>query len=186
MNETESGLGFAPDDPTDGRKQGDWKTRYPDKECQLNIRKEAIYIGVLLFLTPILMLILWMRFPTYWFIIDEYHYEIILRYSIAWLGGTLGGTLFDIKWLYHSVARNLWNVDRRLWRLFTPHISGALAFAIILLISSGILKIFDKETIHSPSVILSIGFLVGYFSDSATAKLSELAETLFGTLKKSK
>jgi hypothetical protein len=28
---------------------------------------------------------------------------------------------------------------------------------------------------------LSLGFIVGYFSDSATAKLTEIAETLFGS-----
>jgi hypothetical protein len=28
-----------------------------------------------------------------------------------------------------------------------------------------------------------LGFLVGYFSDSAIAKLTEIAETLFGTIR---
>ena len=34
--------GFAPSDPTDGRKPGDWKTRYPEKEAQRGILFEAM------------------------------------------------------------------------------------------------------------------------------------------------
>jgi hypothetical protein len=30
-------------------------------------------------------------------------------------------------------------------------------------------------------LVVGLGFLVGYFSDSAIAKLTEIAETLFGT-----
>ena len=97
------------------------------------------------------------------------------------MGGTLGGTLFAIKWLYHVVARELWNMDRRLWRLFTPHISGGLAFAVTVLISSGIMRIFDAHATASHSVVVAVAFLVGYFSDSAVAKLTDIADTLFGT-----
>jgi hypothetical protein len=93
----------------------------------------------------------------------------------------LGGTLFAIKWLYHVVAKELWNLDRRLWRLFTPHISGGLAFAVIALVSSGILRMFDAEALSRNSVVVGLGFLVGYFSDSAVAKLTEISEALFGT-----
>jgi hypothetical protein len=31
--------------------------------------------------------------------------------------------------------------------------------------------------------VIGLGFLVGYFSDSAIAKLTEVAETLFGTVR---
>ena len=107
--------------------------------------------------------------------------ESVGRYGLAWIGGTLGGTLFTIKWLYHVVARQLWNLDRRLWRLFTPHISGGLAFAVIALVSSGMMKIFNAKATHTPSVVVGMAFLVGYFSDNAVAKLTEIANTLFGT-----
>jgi hypothetical protein len=93
----------------------------------------------------------------------------------------LGGTLFAIMWLYHVVAREMWNLDRRLWRLFTPHISGGLVFAVIALISSGIMRIFDSRATSSHSVVVELAFLVGYFSDSAVAKLTEIADRLFGT-----
>ena len=58
-----------------------------------------------------------------------------------------------------------------------PHISGALAFAFLVLISSGILTIFNLEPGNeSLTVPIAVGFIVGYFSDTATAKLKEVAE----------
>lgn len=186
MNDEKPAPGFAPDDLTDGRERLDWKTRYPDKEAKRAILLEAIYVTLLLFGIPILILLIWLKIPRIWLQIEEAQYKVLMTYAFAWLGGTFGGTLFDMKWLYHSVAKQIWHRDRRLWRLFTPHISGALSFAVVLLISSGILRIFDQTALDSPAVVLAIGFMVGYFSDSATAKLTEVAETLFGATSKSR
>jgi hypothetical protein len=144
-------------------------------------RSEAIYLGTLLFLMPMLMVVLWLEFPKYWFHLSDAKYAPLLKYGFAWAAGTLGGVLFDLKWLYHTVARGLWHLDRRLWRIFTPHISGGLSFFALALISSGALRIFDSKATNSPASIVGVGFLVGYFSDSAIAKLTEVAETLFGT-----
>ena len=170
--------GFAPDDPTDGRRLLDWKTRYP--EAQRQIWTDGAYLAVLLVSIPALMLAFWVGYPNRWLQLSDDRYATVVKYALAWLGGTLGGTLYDIKWLYHSVARQIWHVDRRLWRIFTPHISGALAFAMIALISSGILRIFDTQAMQSRSLTVAVAFLVGLFSDKAVAKLSEVAETLFG------
>jgi hypothetical protein len=132
---------------------------------------------------PIAILILWLGYPEHWLRLSDQTYKPVLKYGLAWLGGVLGGTLFDVKWLYHSVARQFWHLDRRLWRLFTPHLSGGLAFVVVALISSGILRIFDPQALQSPSLVVGIAFMVGYFSDSAVAKLSEIAATLFGTVR---
>jgi len=43
------------------------------------------------------------------------------------------------------------------------------------------LRVFDPEAGRSLSVIVGMGFMVGYFSDSAIAKFTEVAETIFGT-----
>jgi hypothetical protein len=106
-----------------------------------------------------------------------------VKYGFAWTGGSLGGVLFDLKWLYHTVARGSWHLDRRLWRIFTPHISGGLSFFVLALVASGGLRIFDSKATDSLSLVLGLAFLVGYFSDSAIAKLTEVAETLFGTIR---
>lgn len=179
MSEANGDTGFG-SDPTDNRKLLEWRSLYPP-EANVHIRVEAIYLGLLLAATPVLMMFLLCKAPhALWKVLGLGAGEAFTTYGLAWMAGTLGGTLYAIKWLYHVVARQLWNYDRRLWRVFTPHISGGFAFAILTLISSGILKIFDSQAVHSRSVVVSIAFLVGYFSDSAVAKLTEIAETLFG------
>ena len=171
---------FAPFDIKDGRKLGEWKSKY-SSEALTGIKYEAIYLVVLLFGCPLMMLLLFLGLPKIWLGVDDVIYKSIVKYGLAWLGGTLGGTLFDLKWLYHSVARRIWHEDRRLWRLLTPHISGGLSFIVIALISSGLIRIFDSKAIESRALVVGMAFLVGYFSDSAVAKLAEVAETLFGS-----
>jgi len=153
---------------------------YTDPEAKSAIRIEAGYLAALLLAAPAAILTLWLDYPKSWFSISGEKYPAIVKYGLAWLSGTLGGTLFDVKWLYHSVARRVWHLDRRLWRVFTPHISGGLAFAVLALVSSGLVRIFDSKAVDSLPVVVGLAFLVGYFSDGAIAKLSELARTIFG------
>ena len=107
--------------------------------------------------------------------------KLVHQCLLAWLAGTFGGTLFAIKWLYHSVAKKMWHEDRRLWRLFTPHLSGGLGAAFLVLAASGVISVIDKTRLDSDFSVLGLGFIVGYFSDSASGKLAEVAETLFGS-----
>jgi len=181
MKQPENATAFGQADPTDNRKLGEWESKYPDPRAKKEIRLEAGYLAVLLFGTPLLMLVFWLGYPKHLLNISDQKYEAILKYGLAWAAGTFGGTLFDLKWMYHSVARQLWHQDRRLWRVFTPHISGGLAFAVTALIASGVFRIFDLKAMDSHPGVVGLGFLVGYFSDSAIAKLYEVAETLFGT-----
>jgi hypothetical protein len=171
---------FAPSDPLDGRELLEWESKYQDPKANRAIRVEAIYLSSLLFIVPAFILALWLEYPKKFLRASDVQYQSVLKYGLAWLSGTLGGILFDLKWLYHSVARQAWHLDRRLWRLLTPHISGGLAFAVIALIASGMFKVFDQRSVDSHSLVVGVAFLVGYFSDSAIAKLSEIAETLFG------
>jgi len=182
--EDQPAVGFAPDDLTDGRSKGDWQTGYPERRARRGIGIEACYLALLLFLVPLLLFGLWIGALHHFVELSARQDQVLVRYAYAWLGGVFGGTVFSIKWLYHSVAHRMWHEDRRLWRLFTPHISGALAFAVMLMMSSGILKLFDKQSLGSPSMNLAMSFLVGYFSDNAAAKLTEVAETLFGTTRR--
>lgn len=181
MSQRENAAAFGQADPTDNRKLGEWESKYPDPRARKEIRLEAGYLAMLLFGTPLVMLIFWLGYPEHWLGLTGQKYGVLLKYALAWAAGTFGGTLFDLKWMYHSVARQLWHQDRRLWRVFTPHISGGLAFAVTALIGSGIFRIFDLKAMDNHPGVVGLGFLVGYFSDSAIAKLYEIAETLFGT-----
>lgn len=181
MRKSEKIPGFAPSDFTDGRKPLDWETRYPSPAWK-QISLEAVYLGLCLCVSPLLLFAIFCHRPqAFWGIFDARTQAAVTRYGLAWLGGTLGGTLFSLKWLYHVVGHGYWNRDRLLWRLFTPHISGGLAFAMIALVASGLVRLFDAATASRHSMVVGLAFLVGYFSDSAVAKLTEIANTLFGT-----
>ena len=137
-------------------------------------------MAFLLFILPIAMFVLWLEHPQHWFELSDEKYRTLFLYGLAWVAGMLGGTLFSIKWLYHSVAKQSWHLDRRLWRFFTPHISGGLAFIMIALISSGLFRVFDRRALESPPLVVGVAFLTGYFSDSAAAKFAEIGNMLFG------
>lgn len=172
-------MDFAPADLTDGREPLDWRSRYTDPRARWGIRLEAAYLAILLLAVPTAIVILWLGYPQHWLRLSDAQYKPCLKYGLAWLGGVLGGTLHDLKWLYHVVAHQRWHCDRRLWRLFTPHISGGLAFAVMALISSSSLGIFDRQAESRPFVI-GVSFMIGYFSDNALAKLTEMAERFLG------
>ena len=172
---------FAPADYTDGRQPLEWETKYP-LAARKKIRVEGLYLGGI-FLTYSIAVFVFL-YDGDSILSSKPDPQKLLSHLYGWSGGTIGGTLFSIKWLYHSVAKRLWHEDRRLWRLFTPHISGAVAFFTILLIGSGILQIFNPELVKNSTGVLGFAFVVGYFSDKALAKLAETADTLFGVTEK--
>jgi hypothetical protein len=181
MRKSEKIPGFAPSDITDSRKPLDWESRYPTPAWK-QISIEAVYLGLCLCISPVVLMGIFCHRPqTFWSMFDFRTQTALTRYGLAWFGGALGGTLFSLKWLYHVVAHGYWNRDRLLWRFFTPHISGGLAFAVTALVASGLLRIFDAAAASRNSMVVGLSFLVGYFSDSAVAKLTEIANTLFGT-----
>lgn len=172
---------FAPVDYTDGRQLLDWQTKYPAPALR-KILYESLYVGTIFAVFSVATLVLLFESDNILSVYSEP--QKLLSHLYAWLGGTLGGTLFSIKWLYHSVAKKLWHADRLLWRVFSPHMSGAVSFFMILLIGSGVVQIFNPELVKNPSGVLGFAFLTGYFSDKALAKLAETADTLFGVTKK--
>lgn len=177
-------IGFAPDDPSDGRERWDWKSRY-DSVAISEIRKETAYLVFLLILVVLLSYVAWVGLLRAALGLMPEQIAILNPILFGVLGGVLGGTLFSLKWLYHSVARGFWHLDRRLWRCLAPPISGGLSGVTILLIASGLLVIFDRKSMQSSATTFPIGFMVGYFSDSAFGKLAEIANTLFGVSKRS-
>ena len=175
---TEVVNGFAPNDLTDGRKQGEWKSRY-DEGALKSICWEKKYLIIIFSIYIVLPLIFGILFNLF---SEQTTISLvnIKKYFFAWCGGTLGGVMFSAKWLIHTIAKNTWNQDRQLWRILTPHLSAALALVFIILINSEMLNITKAEnlTIHK---CFGIGFLVGYFSDNAIGKLTELAQVVFGS-----
>tara|TARA_B100001059_G_C17762097_1_gene543460 strand:+ start:51 stop:716 length:666 start_codon:yes stop_codon:yes gene_type:complete len=164
----------------DHRVEGDWESRW-NKAARVGIRIDAAYVGIVFFLTLVMLLLTW-RGTTY---------ELLAygctscspikfnQYAFFFIGGVLGGTMFGLKYLYKVVARGYWNIDRRLWRIFSPFLAGGSALAIGGLLDSGMLGLSIKSS--STSFYFSLGFISGYFADSALAKMQEIADTVFGS-----
>lgn len=171
--------GFGPG-PNDGRERGEWETRWPP-EAWKRIKGEVIVVVLYFGLGLLLTLLVFTERLQSALDLDADRYDTFARYSYACLGGLLGGTLFAMKWLYHSVAKQVWNFDRWVWRVMTPLISMGLAFTMYLLFSSGLLSAFGSETTtQRHSSVMGISILVGYFSDHTIAALVRAADRVLG------
>jgi hypothetical protein len=171
---------FAPTDLTDGREEEDWKSRYSDRSCRFQICLEACYLIVLLYGSAALLLLVWLETPQGWMGISNEQYVIFQVYAYAWLGGLLGGTLFTVKWLYHTVGKGTWHADRLPWRFFTPHLSSAFSFGLIAIITSSIFQVLNQELVRQGAAVVGLSLILGYFSDFTVARLYRLAENLLG------
>jgi hypothetical protein len=174
--------GFSTPDITDGRTKLEWESKYP-KEAQKHIIFDCVYLTFFLIGMPILALVAYLEILPNLFALCPKSLIIIKPYFMVWFGGAFGGALFGIKWTYHCIAKQQWHIDRRPWRLLIPIMAGSLAFVFFVLMRSGLMNIFDSNSLQKPTVAFGIGFLVGYFSDNAIAKLVEVANTFFGVTK---
>lgn len=164
--------------PDDDHKLWEWKTKYQDGAWKY-IRRESIYLG-LLFVLALAVLVLHMSGVLYSchlaMVIDPTQpidFDIFCRGAYCIIMGFLGGTIYDIKILYKSVASGKWHKDRLLWRIATPWVSMALTIVV-----AGVMA---EEVFSSASGFMSItiGFFAGYFSESAIGKLYSVAQVLF-------
>lgn len=183
MSDQLSSGGFNVSDLTDGgRKPGDWKSVYNSAAIK-QIRIDAIYVSICTLLY-LISLACFLFFKDKIEVKEAFSCSNDFYYFLAsFLSGGIGGCLFALKWMYHSVAKKIWHLDRRLWRIFTPHISAILALMVVIVVRSNIFNIFDKDFTNNYIGCAAIGFLVGYFSDKALAKMAELADTIFGVTK---
>lgn len=176
-------------DPFDGRPKGEWRSRYP-AAIHKAIVHELAYLGACLVLGFMLAAgavaqlkgVSVSGLPT----VSEATARIFGSGLLAFGSGMLGGTLFSAKWLYHAVAKGIWSLDRRIWRIATPLISAVLATAVLALLQSDVLHLFNATVVARPAGIFGVCFLAGYFSDVTVAKLNELAEVIFAPGRSSK
>lgn len=165
----------------DDRERYEWKSHWP-KEAWASIKLEAFLVAFAFLFTLAALILTWRGTVFYWVTydctgctFDRHRFDSFVYF---FLGGLHGGILFSVKYLYQVVARGFWNYDRRLWRIFSPFMSGGLALAVGSCIDSGIMGLTIKA--DSLSAYFSLGFITGYFADNALAKMQEIAETIFG------
>lgn len=165
---------------TDGRKQYDWESKYP--ECaQKEMKKEAIYIAIILIIAFSLLIFIVGG------LIDKVGNLIGLEAKktaslegviIYFFSGLLGGTIFGLKYFYRVVSRGYWSQDRKYWRFFSPWISACVAFVVACMVLSGYINATQTQSFAAE---ICVGFITGYFADEAVGKMSEVATALFGS-----
>lgn len=162
----------------DERKRFNWRSRYP-KEALVRIRREAAYVLFVFVCSLAGIFLTWRGDLFAWFGCDSCSPTSLSRYAYLFFAGVLGGALFGLKYLYKVVARGWWNEDRELWRLFSPLLAGGMAFGVGALANAGLFGFTVGDT-QSGASFVSLGFIAGYFADSASRKMQEIADTLFG------
>ena len=173
----------------DDRAIGDWNSRFCGPAWR-QIIIELIYLVVLLSLGSIALLDSALARPlpaagTSTYVSPLFGLDIspgALKWIALWVAGLLGGTVFALKWLYHSVAKGLWNRDRVLWRLVVPFNSATVSIFTGFLFSSGVVPFLKDEALDTPIMALAFGFIFGYFSDNILAAMQNFAQKIFGTL----
>jgi len=165
----------------DERKFLAWETRYPDPRAKRQIVREAYYTVAVIFVSIAGLFVTW-----HGLLAAYASYDCVMcdpltlrRYLYLASSGLLGGALFALKYLYKVVARGYWNEDRALWRYTSPVLSSGLALAVGALTDAGLFGFATNQS-TSGSSFVALGFIVGYFADSASRKMQEVAETLFG------
>lgn len=157
--------------PNDGREKGSYESRYKNKECQKKIKRDALYISILLALSLILIFLNFLNF--FENILGLSGDKSIIFHKVVYCvtSGLLGGSTFGMKYFYRVVARGFWNEDRVYWRIFSPWIAVALSIVMA--------AIMIKDVSSSSALAITIGFLTGYFSDEAVSKMYDVACILF-------
>jgi len=174
---------------TDGRKPGDFFSRYPGS-AWIQIVVELFYLVALLGVSLVVLFVIGYDVSSSparnsGFIASYFELSrdraLLIWISLA-LAGAVGGATFALKWLYHSVAKFSWNRDRWVWRFTVPLISSVLSLFSAFMITSGIVPFLSKTAFDNFYVALGFGFFAGYFSDNLLAALQRTAKRTFGTV----
>jgi hypothetical protein len=166
-------------DEMDGRKPYDYVTKY-DKVAIKEIRKDCLFIFIVFFLAVFFVFLTLSGIFASLFQFTTEYIIIVNYYALYSFSGLLGGIVFSMKFFYHAVAKGMWNLDRRYWRVMSPFISMAIALVIGGMASAGMLT---AQQSSSNAGCLVIGFIAGYFADNALAKMLEVAKVVFGNTK---
>ena len=171
---------FYPGETSDGREKGNWKTRYSDKQAKREITKEALYLSFILIVCSVFFILISCNVFQKSLGFSESQSLMLNQYLGIFLAGAIGGNLYDLKWLIHSVGHGDWNEDRKLWRYLTPLTSGVLSVFILQIITSGLFGLFSTSLFENSPIVFSIAFLAGYFSDQMVSRVQDVFESIFG------
>lgn len=166
---------FAPEEPTDGREVGDWKSRYTDSRARRQMVCEALYLLAAITAAIAIIVAVALEFPRSSVGLTRDRWQALAPFAYAWAGGGLGGALFSAKWLIHTIGRGTWNQDRVAWRVFTPWLGAGAGLLVVLLAVSRVVPIFDPDLVGTGPGATGIALLVGFFADRTFSRLERFA-----------
>lgn len=160
-----------------------WETKFTKRAWLWIYAEVAVLLFFIIASTSLLTVVWWS--PS-WLGLDVEKSdtaEEFQQFALVFLAGNLGGTAFSMKWLHHAVGTEErdkgWSEDHRLWRFLVPILSAVIAVAFYAVLESKLLQL-EITTENRNAFAVAAGFLIGYFSDRAAAKLREVAYVLFG------
>ena len=111
-------------DQQSGRPAGSWRTRY-SKDARRGIYWEFWFL-IAVFVVECVLL----PWVACWNARAYLGGPSLRLYSLATLGGLLGGWMFTVRWLINAVVAWRWDEDRHLWRCLNPFIAASLALSV--------------------------------------------------------
>lgn len=104
-----------------------------------------------------------------------------LRYLLLVISsGALGGSIHSLTSFVEYVGARRLMKSWLLWYLYRVFVAVPLAMIFYLVIRGGIVSTGASASVLNPFGIAAVSGLVGMFSQSASDKLSEVVQTLFG------
>lgn len=175
----------------DGREnKGDAKSRYTFWQW-IQILFELTYLVIVLFLGLFALFCIarcWVSgetSPDVQSIIGNVEQKnLLITWAVIGLSGLCGGCTASLKWLYHSVAKGIWNRDRFIWRVVVPILSSVISTFTGLMITSGFIPLLKETSLKDPMIGAAFGYFLGLFSDNVLASLQKLSLSIFGTVDK--
>ena len=135
---------------TDGRRVGEFESRYP-ASVWLQIALELTYLITVLiasFLGLFLLALFVAQKQDHGLVFDVIGPLPKSLPLVVWgsmtLAGACGGCTSSLKWLYHTVAKERWHRDRLVWRVIVPILSAMLAVFSGLMIVSGLVPFLAR------------------------------------------
>lgn len=174
---------------TDGRVESEFLSNYPPR-AWVQIVVELFYlvfilVGSIYFLIEISRTILMKNELVFW----SWNFGVypenksLLIWIVMGIAALCGGAASSLKWLYHTVAKKRWHVDRVIWRFVVPLLSSVLSVFTGMMVSTGLLPpIFSQTAFENLVFCAGFGFFLGFFSDNLLAWLTNKAYKVFGVV----
>ena len=115
------------------------------------------------------------------------HYTIgpeVLLMIVMILSGTVGACAYSLYAISdHLGQREDFNRSFTAWYLTRPMLGGGIAFALYLLVRSGLFTLGTQVSSLNLIGLAGISIIAGLFTEQVLVKLNELIDTLFGASK---